>query len=139
MFEPKSRLAWIYSDQGRWKEAEELQIQVIQTTKKVPGEVCLSTLISIGNLASTYQAKGCWKEAEEHSSTLTSMNNLAEVLSNQGKCEEVEGIHRQTLALREAVLGTEHPDTLTSMYNLAYTMKLQSRNEEAVPLMKRCF
>ena len=56
---------------------------------------------------------------KEHSDTLTSMINLARVLSSQGKYDEAEEIHRQVLALRERVLGKDHPDTLTSMNNLA--------------------
>ncbi len=50
---------------------------------------------------------------------LASMNNLAEVLSSQGKYKEAEEMHGQALALRERVLGKEHPDTLLSMNNLA--------------------
>jgi hypothetical protein len=55
---------------------------------------------------------------KEHPNTLTSMNNLAAVLSGQGKYEQAEEIHRQALGLRETVLGKEYPDTLTSMNNL---------------------
>jgi hypothetical protein len=36
---------------------------------------------------------------EEHPRTLTSMNNLAQALSGQGKYAEAEAMHRQTLAL----------------------------------------
>ena len=50
----------------------------------------------------------------EHPSTLTSMDNLALVLSRQGKYEQAEEMHRQALGLRETVLGKEHPDTLES-------------------------
>ena len=42
---------------------------------------------------------------KEHSSTLTSMNNLTGVLSSQGKYKEAEEMHRQALATRETVLG----------------------------------
>ena len=42
---------------------------------------------------------------KEHPSTLRSMNNLAEVLSSQGKYKEVEEMHRQAVALRETALG----------------------------------
>jgi len=52
---------------------------------------------------------------KEHPSTLASMNNLAGVLSCQGKSEQAEEMHRQTLRLMEKVLGKEHPSTLTSM------------------------
>jgi Tetratricopeptide repeat len=59
----------------------------------------------IGNLASTFWNQGRWKEAEEldervmerslkvlrqeHTDTLTSMNNIARSLSEQGKAEEI--------------------------------------------------
>jgi hypothetical protein len=39
---------------GRWKEAEELFVQVIETRKRVLREEHLDTLTSIDNLASTY-------------------------------------------------------------------------------------
>ena len=67
------------------------------------------------------------------------MNNLAGVLESQGKYEEAEKMHRQTLALRESVLGKEHPSTLASMNNLGFTWKGQGRDVEAISLMKRCF
>jgi Tetratricopeptide repeat len=43
---------------------------------------------------------------KEHPSILTSMSNLAGVLSYQGKYEHAEEMHRQTLRLKEA-LGKE--------------------------------
>lgn len=51
--------------------------------------------------------------------TLASLSNLAGVLNGQGKYKEADAMHRQTLALREKVLGKKHPDTLMSMNNLA--------------------
>jgi tetratricopeptide (TPR) repeat protein len=52
---------------------------------------------------------------KEHPDTLTSINNLAQVLSRRGKYEEAEKIYRQALGLKETVLGKEHPSTLTSV------------------------
>jgi Flp pilus assembly protein TadD len=59
------------------------------------------------------------------------MNNLALVLLGQGKYEEAEEMHRQTLELREKVLGREHPDTPGSMNNLALVLESQGKYEEA--------
>jgi tetratricopeptide (TPR) repeat protein len=73
----------------------------------------------------------------EHPSTLTSMNNLAGVLDRQGKYEEAEAMHRQTLAMREKVLGHEHSDTLTSVSCLAYLLTHRRRYTEALALYKR--
>lgn len=55
----------VYRDEGRWKEAEELQVQVMETRKKVLGEEHPDTLTSMHNLALTYQKQGRRKEAEE--------------------------------------------------------------------------
>ena len=64
------------------------------------------------------------------------MNNLAAVLHAQGKYEEAEQLHRQTLALTE-VLGKEHPDTLGSMNNLAKVLRPgQVRGTHTVRLLK---
>ena len=51
-----------------------------------------------------------------------------QVLGSQGKYEEAEGIYRQTLALREPVLGKKHPTTLTSMNNLALVLDNQGKS-----------
>ena len=61
----------------------------------------------------------------EHPDTLTSMNNLARVLSEQGKYEQAEEMHQQTLRLMEITLGKEHPHTLTSRNNLAAVLRDQ--------------
>jgi hypothetical protein len=55
MLTSMSNLASMYSSQGRWKEAEPLEIQVIETRKRVQEEEHLDTLISMANLASTYR------------------------------------------------------------------------------------
>ena len=106
-------LASTFWNQGRWKEAEELQAKELKICSRVLGEKHPDTLTSIGNLASTYRNQGRWKEAEE--------------------------LDVQVMETRKRVLGEEHPDTLTSMGNLAYTLMSQSRNEEAISLMKQCF
>lgn len=53
-----------------------------------------------------------------HPSTLTSINNLIEVLSRQGKYKETEEMHRQALTLMETVPGKKHLSTPMSVYYL---------------------
>ena len=62
------------------------------------------------------------------------MNNLAVVLSGQGKHEQAEEIYRQALGLRETVLGKENPDTLRSMNNLAAVLSDQGKYESCMPV-----
>lgn len=44
---------------------------------------------------------------KEHPDTLTSMDNLASVLSRQGSYDEAERIHRQMLAQKERAARTD--------------------------------
>ena len=59
------------------------------------------------------------------------MNNLALVLQYQGKYDEAEKMHRQTLELMEKVLGVDHPSTLASLNNLASVLQYQGKYDEA--------
>ena len=68
---------------------------------------------------------------ETHPDTLTSISNLALVLSGQGKYADAEHMHRKTLGLRKKVLGEEHPSTLASMNNLALALSGQEKYAEA--------
>ena len=52
-----NNLISMYRNQGRWKGAEELNIQVIEMRKRVLRKEHLETLTSIANLASTYNNK----------------------------------------------------------------------------------
>jgi tetratricopeptide (TPR) repeat protein len=142
--------AEFFSALGLHNKAERLQVQALETEKKVLGPEHLDTLASISNLALTYCNQGRWEEAEtlevqvletikrvlgaEHPNTLTSMNNLALTWKRQGRWEEAETLGVQVLESRKRVLGAEHPDTVTSMNNLASTWKNQGRWEEAETL-----
>jgi tetratricopeptide (TPR) repeat protein len=147
-------LAWkyamtMYSD-GRYNEAEELFVQVMETRKKKLGADHPDTLTSMGNLASTYRNQGRWDVAEElemqvmetfkkklgadHPDTLTSMNNLASTLWNQGRWDAAEELFMQVIESRKKKLGADHPDTLTSMANLASTYGNQGRWDAAEEL-----
>jgi tetratricopeptide (TPR) repeat protein len=90
----------LFSD-GRYKEAEELQVQVMQTRKRVLTDEHPDTLLSMAKLASTYSNQGRWKEAEE--------------------------LEVQVMQASKRVLTDEHPSTLTSMGNLALTYGKQGR------------
>ena len=64
-FTSMANLVLTYRNQGRWKEAEELGVQVMETRKRVLGQEHPDTLASMANLASTNRNPGQWKEAEE--------------------------------------------------------------------------
>ncbi|OAG10075.1 kinesin light chain 3 [Paraphaeosphaeria sporulosa] len=140
----------LHSD-GRYKEAEELFVQVVQITKGVLDDEHPNRLASMGNLASTYRSHGRWREAEElelqvtqkmqralggeHPHTLLSMGNLACTYAHQGRWHEAAELEVQVMQTRKNnVLGDEHPHTLISMGNLASTYAHQGRWREAEEL-----
>ncbi|KAJ9132607.1 Kinesin light chain 1 [Pleurostoma richardsiae] len=143
-------LARTFGEQGRWKEAEELGIQVLKARKTKFGADHPDTLSSMNNLATTFGEQGRWKEAEElgiqvlkarktkfgadHPDTLTSIHNLATTFGEQGRWKEAEELDIQVLKALKTKLGADHPDTLSSMNNLAITFGEQGRWKEAEEL-----
>jgi hypothetical protein len=90
--EERLELAWkcattLYSD-GRFKEAEKLFMQVMETRKT--------------------------KLGADHPDTLSSMHNLAFTLQSQTRRQEAFALMERCSQLREQVLGEQHPDTLSS-------------------------
>jgi hypothetical protein len=86
-------LACTYRNQGRLKDAEVLEVVVMEKRKELLGEDHPDTLLSMGNLASTYR--------------------------NQGRLKDAEVLEVVVMEKRKEVLGEDHPDTLLSMGNLA--------------------
>nr|POF13805.1 kinesin light chain 3 [Quercus suber] len=78
---------------GRRKEAEELDVKVMKTSRTVLGA--------------------------EHPHTLTSISNLALTYWNQGRWKEAERLSVKVIETMRTALGAEHPDTPKSMATLA--------------------
>jgi len=76
-------------NQGRWKEAEELEVQVMETRKRVLGA--------------------------EHPDMLTSVNNLAFTLKSQSRNEEAISLMRKCFQLQKQILGPQHRHTKSSL------------------------
>jgi DNA repair protein RadC len=143
-------IALVYMEQGKWKEAEALEVLVMEKTKHLLGEEHPSTLSSMGNLASIYREQGKWNKAEtlevlvmenskhllgeEHPDTLSSMAHLAVTYRTQGKWKEAEALEVLVMEKRMHLLGEEHPSTLSSMANLAATYRTQGKWKEAEAL-----
>lgn len=81
-------LASTYSYQGRWKEAEEVEIQLMETRTRILGS--------------------------EHPDTLTSMANLSLVWKSQDRVPQAIGLLDEYVKLRRRILGIDHPITLCS-------------------------
>ena len=101
----------LYTDQGRYAEAEPLYKRSLAISEKALGP--------------------------DHPDVGTSLNNLAVLYQAQGRYAEAEPLYKRSLAIREKALGPDHPDVGTSLNNLAVLYQAQGRYAEAEPLYKR--
>jgi hypothetical protein len=74
--------------QGRWKDAELLQIQVMEASKTQRGD--------------------------EHPHTLLAMNNLAQTWKFQGRYSDAVALMETCLQLSHRIIGPNHPHTVSS-------------------------
>jgi hypothetical protein len=139
-----------YLKQGRLKDAETLQVQVLKTCKEVISEGHPKTLSSMSLLVSIYQKQGRWVDAEDlglqvletltrllgakHLYTLSTMSNLAIACQNQGQLKNAEALCIQVLETLMGSLGADHPYTLRSMKNLALIYQNQGRFKDTKTL-----
>ena len=126
-------------EQGYSKEAEILEIKVLEERNKILGVEHPDTILAMANLACTYGELGKYMEAEklemqvlevtkrilgvEHPDTIISMANLACTYGYQGKYTEAEKLEIPVLDAQKRILGVEHLDTILSMANLASTYR----------------
>ena len=58
------------------------------------------------------------QQGPEHTSTLDTVNNMANLYKNQGKMQEAEAMYRRALEGKETAWGPEHTSTLGTVNNL---------------------
>ncbi|KAJ7734885.1 hypothetical protein B0H16DRAFT_151648 [Mycena metata] len=128
---------YIYFAAGKFQEAHDLIVQVVENYKLVFGEQHLATLEVMDRLGLTCHELGEYEKAkklkivvlekrskvlgEEHPDTLMTMGDLALTHSNLGDYERAKELETLVLQKRITSLGQDHPDTLMTMGNLALT------------------
>jgi tetratricopeptide (TPR) repeat protein len=148
-----NKLAFLYSTQGRYEEAESLYKRALAIREKTLGPDKLLVAEPLNNLAILYSYQGRYEEAEslykralaiyekklppDHPDVAASLNNLAILYSYQGRYEEAESLYKRALSIREKALGPDHPDVAASLNNLAWLYSSHERYDEAEPFFKR--
>ncbi|CEL06459.1 hypothetical protein ASPCAL09636 [Aspergillus calidoustus] len=136
--------------EGRYAEAERLQVQVLEIRTRILGPENISTLTSMNHLVSNYMLQFKWKKAEEletqalevrkevlgleHPATLVSMVNLATIHYSQGRWRPAVELVSQALETQKRVLGSEHEETLITMSHLIPLYQQQGQWKEAEEL-----
>ena len=73
----------------------------------------------------------------DHTSTLSTVGNLANLLSGQGKLDEAQAMYDRALAGQEKTLGPDHTSTLNTVNNLGGLLKQQGKLDEAQAMYER--
>ncbi len=106
-----NELALLFTDQGKYAEAEPFFQRSLAIYEKALGP--------------------------EHLDVAIILNNLGLLFTDQGKYAEAEPFFQRSLAIREKALGPEHPDVATSLENYAFLLQEMDRNTEADKLGER--
>jgi tetratricopeptide (TPR) repeat protein len=149
----KGMLAESYSFQGRYKEVEEMHLELLATLRYLLGEEDPVTLYGMIRFAATCMSQKQYVKAAdllervaetgrrtlgiEHHVTLNSTSNLALVYVLSGKFEIAAALFTQTLDIEIEMHGPEHPETLRSMNCLAFTFGEQKLYDQAISLSTR--
>jgi tetratricopeptide (TPR) repeat protein len=149
----KDCLAEVLARQGKHGEAEAMLRDTLETRVKVlcqtrehpdvrrtmnnlagtliPDKIVEAEILFRQVFEADEQALGC-----EHVYTITSMNNLAEILSRQGKHKEAVDLQRRTVKLSQIVRGFDHPETVALMDNLRELLTRQGEIAEAEQMLR---
>ena len=153
--EDRQHAAWNLANalrcQGKYAEAAQMQHELLDMRRRVPGPEHPITLGTISDLALSLCGQGKYAEAEqmqrelldvrrrvlgpEHPNTLTTMSNLCSSLRGQGKYTEAEQMRRELLIVMQRVLGPDHRDTLITMSSLALSLSGQGKHAEAEQML----
>ncbi|KAH7116610.1 hypothetical protein B0J13DRAFT_514290 [Dactylonectria estremocensis] len=146
-------LGLLYSDQGKFKEAEEMYERALEGKEKALGPHHTSTLMTVNNLGLFYWDQGKFQEAEEmyeralegyekalgpnHTSTLGSVHCLGILYSDQGKFKEAEEMYERALRGFQAALGPNHPKSSMVMRNMESLQGIQCTTSRHFPLVAK--
>ncbi|KXH46325.1 kinesin light chain protein [Colletotrichum salicis] len=112
-----ANLASTYRNQGRWKEAEE--IEAVEGGGRATGAVRIywmqGRLEEAEKLEVQVMETRKTKLGADHPSTLTSMASLACIWQSQDRWVDAIKLMRDCLHLRQQCLGVDHPDTVSSL------------------------
>ncbi|MCJ1475400.1 hypothetical protein MMC13_004062 [Lambiella insularis] len=149
----KDCLAEVLCRQGKHAEAEALLRDALETRKTVLGQSQEHSDMrrTMNNLAGTLipddtaEAEMLFRQVleadkkalgPEHIDTITSMNNVAEMLSRRGKPEEAVEMQRRAVKTSQTVRGLDHHETVALMDNLRELLRRQGNTEEAEHMLR---
>jgi CO dehydrogenase nickel-insertion accessory protein CooC1 len=145
-------IANVLRSQGRYREALDLDVAVLDRQRAVLGADHPHALMTAGSLAADQKALGDFWEAlksdkqtyasfkeqfgEDYPRTLVAAFNLAISYRLTGNYAAAHHLDQDTLDRRRLVLPTDHPYTLDTAANLALDMRAEGAFRESVSLLR---
>jgi tetratricopeptide (TPR) repeat protein len=136
-------LAWLYLDQGRYKEAEPLYQRAFNIRKRVLGTKNPDTAYSLQCLARLYSNQGQYEQAEpllkdaleirdqvsgaEDANAASILHYLAWFYRDIRQDAQAEPLFRRALAIRERELGVNDRNTASTLHDLAWLSQDQGK------------
>lgn len=148
-----NNLAYLYSTEGRFDDAEKLHLTTYELRKEVYGEDHQDTLTSMNNLGHVYQRQGKFEKArvtfqetlrkrqqllgDKDLQTLNVMSNLAESYLVTGDIPKARGLYEKIYETGREVFGEHHKVTISGMKGVAEAHFLQAEYAEAASLYSK--
>jgi tetratricopeptide (TPR) repeat protein len=146
----KGILADSYRRQGRLKDAEDIQVKVVESLKRLQGDEHSDTLVGMTRLSAIYRDQKRYERAADlevgvlevrkrvlglrHPKTASSMEKLAAAFAGLGLFDGAAALATQALDIQTEVLGPGHLKTLTSMATLSSVYTEQKLYDKAISL-----
>jgi tetratricopeptide (TPR) repeat protein len=147
------KLAQSYYEQGRYTDAENLYIRILDLRETAAGPEDSSIVGDLNNLAGVLCVQGKFKEAESHVERAVglieklesgeslrladSLNTLAGIYYQQDKYDQCEALLSRALGIRQKLLGEDHQDIADNLRDYAKFLRKINRSEEAEKMYTR--
>ena len=143
-----SVLGMVYWLTGDLESSIATSTELLELRRRSLGEEHPDYTQALGNLGNTHADMGDLVEAERllrraldierrvltgdaRSDLAYTTNNLATILSDQGKFAEAIELHRESNELRRQFMGEDSPEYIISLNNLGYALHGAGQNEES--------
>ncbi|KAF8996509.1 hypothetical protein BDQ17DRAFT_915765 [Cyathus striatus] len=143
-------LANIFKKATHYTLEEKLRLRILDFYQQFYGENHSNTVVSMINLACTYENQHKWTKAEEFQlqavelsrrhfnhdnlQMLTNMSSLVYTYKNQGRWRDAEELQLKVLDMSSRILGADHFDTINNINKLVNIYVNQGKWAEAEEL-----
>ncbi|MHC5024012.1 MAG: tetratricopeptide repeat protein [Planctomycetota bacterium] len=135
-----------YRALGRFSDAEDHARVSLEIAERAFGHDHPDTLVAMANPDQFEEAETLALETvdrsrsafgAQHQQTASALEALSHLQTRAGRWQDALPLHRQALAIYEAVHGDDHPSTLFAANNLALVLRTLGQLEEAESMYRR--